>query len=247
MPVGRPTPPRDDFVRMLKDFMRETRAELKALKTGRRLEAASIGRGGLTINGGFWRLVDSNGTLIGYVGGLENGAAGLLFYRTDGTPAFTINGAGAAQYIALMDRQGNIVVSDDTASGQGLSNPYLPLPHYPLRQPDPIVWTNSAEATWAALWNIPFLKQHPKVWVRCYATTESGTTGEVRLWDGFAGKQLGQTIPLAAFVGDYIDFGGPFPFDGGYQADSKIEVQARVTGGTGRIGTQVYYAYGQQT
>lgn len=226
----------------------------------KRLEASSIGEGGLTvkggeirIDGGSWRMLDVDGSELGYVGPLfhdgEETQRGLIFSRSDGTRAFVVyGGEGGTQFVAMLDRQGNIIVSDDTFTGQGLANPWLPLGHpYPLRQADPIVWTTPAEATFGALWNIPHLKQHPKIWVKCYVTSDADTTGEVRLWDGFNNVQYGATVPLAAFDAKYVDFGGPFEFPGFYQQESLLQVQARVTGGAGRIGTQVYFAYGRQS
>jgi hypothetical protein len=50
---------------------------MRELLAGRRLEAASIGEGGITINGGALRVVDGTGALVAQVGALGDGSFGV--------------------------------------------------------------------------------------------------------------------------------------------------------------------------
>lgn len=82
-------PPGPDYlIRRITDLERQ----IRELVAGRRLEAASIGAGGITITGGSIRILDDNGDLVVQIGKLADGTYGLA----------AVNGAGAAVKLSAL-------------------------------------------------------------------------------------------------------------------------------------------------
>lgn len=102
---------------------------LEAIRKLAGLTSAIISRGGLTLlNDSFIKMVSSLGFQIVYIGpGTVAGKQIIEIRRHNGslvlrTGVYIPNGE---QFWALYDRNGNILVSDDAASGYGLANPWL--------------------------------------------------------------------------------------------------------------------------
>ncbi|RSM73445.1 hypothetical protein DMH04_41270 [Kibdelosporangium aridum] len=101
----------------------------------RTLYSAAIGAGGLRVHsGGSFRVESGFGFDVFYVGtGPIEDKSVVEVHRHNGsvvmrTGVYEPNGE---QYFALYDRQGNILFSDDAASGYGMANPWLSIPLYP--------------------------------------------------------------------------------------------------------------------
>lgn len=172
------------------------------------------------------------------------------YRRTDGTLALSIwdplpNTNGYNQFIALYDRAGNVIASDDTTSGQGLGRPYIPLQwatHSDQSVPD----LTTTSATFVGMQTCHFRKQQPQVEVVFYARSSAAdTTGEVRLWNGTRGEQVGSTyvLPVSGY-GIQVILG---PINGTHMQRQELIIQARRTAGTGTVGVRVVGGSGYQS
>ncbi|MDP5182185.1 hypothetical protein QOZ88_06010 [Blastococcus sp. BMG 814] len=219
------------------------------------LRNASISGGdGLTIkDGGALRLETAAGVESFYVGpvqpDLPDGSPqpGMIVRRNDGTIALHLydpipSAEDYNQFLAWRDRAGNVVISDDTDSGQGLARPYLAGAFYPARVQDFLKTTNPAFET---IWRERRQKQHPKLYVEAWGATDtSGTTGEVRVMVN--GVQLGATQSATAGVVTQYLF-GPAAIDGGFGANLSVEIQARRSAGTGNVQVGAAWVDGRQS
>ena len=263
-----------DVMRRLADLERQVRV----LQAGRRLEAATIGRGGLTVKdgggvtirdggdlqildggdvvgqGGSLRFINADGVLQVYMGPIFYGSvpagSGMILYRHNGGIYFSLEGTDPdSQFWALRDEVGNIVASDDSAAGQGLATPYIPLGAYPTR----LLLTfatdgeQTTSSTFGPLWTIHGHKQHPRLRVGVYVYTDvAGTNAEIRLRDNTAGTVVaGPTAVSATSTPTVYDLTGPIA--GAHLAEIKAEVEVRRTSGTGTVWVQLAYAEGIQS
>lgn len=209
------------------------------------LRNASISEGGITIKGGFVWLKAADGSSSIYLGGvtpaLPDGTyqPGLILRREDGTVAMALydptpdpgTPGGYQQFLAVYDRSQNIVMSDDTYSGQGLARPYVPIPVTSARYADMVAVT---DATFVDVFETPGMfhkvNARARADIRC-TTDASGTTGEVRVL--VDGVQVGITETVDFVVATkYI---GPFVVPGDAYTSHQIKVQARRTAGTGAV------------
>lgn len=171
----------------------------------------------------------------------------FLLRRADGTLALAMYDpapgfGGFQQFLALLDRAGNVILSDDTDSGQGLARPYIPGSFYRTRFADMSVATTSA--SFETMWGATLYKQHPQLVVGVLATTDvAGTSGQVRVLVN--GAQLGTTQTLG-FAGQNLTFGAA-PVPGAHMGPLLVEVQGCRTGGTGALRVEPRYMYGQQS
>ena len=151
---------------------------------------------------------------------------------------------GFHQYLALWDRAGNVIMGDDTTSGQGLARPYVPIPFYPYPAA-PIQTTTSGSFTTLMRAAAAF-HQHPRVQVGVLVQSSASTTGEVRLYDSTNGVQVGPTLTIPG--GDFSNYMlGPAALGGNHMDTLDLDVQARRLTGAGTIGVQVTTAYGVQS
>lgn len=162
----------------------------------------------------------------------------LLLYRADGTLAFSMydpdpTSAGYQQFLAVWDRGGNIIVSDDTNSGQGMARPYLSGGFEPARYADFAFSTTSA--TFETVAHQYVSKQQPRMRVRVQASMDtSATTGEIRVL--VDGVQLGSTS-TESFAISTRDF-GPAPIAGTHEQLVHVEIQGRITSASGSLKIQ---------
>lgn len=216
------------------------------------LRNASITGGGLSIRGGFLRLL-AGGVQTFYVGpvtpAMPDGSAqqGWIVRREDGSTALALYdpdpaSGGFFQFLALYDRAGNIVMSDDTDSGQGLARPYVPGTFHRTRYADFSVSTVSG--TWETLWDTYLPKQHPRLAVGYRASMDtSGTSGEVRVMVGTT--QVGATT-AEGFAITTRDI-GPAPVPGGHMETLRVEIQARRLSTSGALRVEPLYVRGVQS
>ncbi|MFF1483152.1 hypothetical protein ACIGZH_01585 [Streptomyces sp. NPDC058319] len=225
--------------------------EVRELRAARRLENASIGAGGLRIDGGRFAMDTPAGARMVDIGPIADPVfdhgdgsqqQAIWLRRDDGSLFFACYayppaGNGETQAWAYYDRSGNAVLAEDTASGAGLARPWLPL--NPPVSSDASTWprgTSGAFATIASCWNT---KWQPKL--RVYGVTAAvGTaTGEVRLT--VDGTPWGPTVA----AGGVIDFTSTV--DAATGGLFQLEVQARRLTGTGSIACQITLVHGYQT
>ncbi|MEU5872495.1 hypothetical protein AB0A73_13185 [Glycomyces sp. NPDC047369] len=248
----------DWISRRLTDLERQVRE----LQAGRRLEAATIGAGGLTVKGtggitvegggdlnvkgGELRVGDEDGQTQVYVGPLTYGGVpagtGWTFRRFNGQPVFTLEGSDPEhQFLAVRDAQGNIVFGDDTVSGQGLARPWLPVP---WSGADYTQWPGTTSASFTSVLETTIPRQQPKLYVRIRHTADaSGTTGELRLM--FGGTQLGATVSVG-FTVSYAELTVDLP-PGTFGETMNLAVEGRRTAGTGAVRATVTASWTQQS
>lgn len=227
-----PTPREEQFAERIRALERT----VEQLSAARNLRSATIDEPGVL------RVRRADGSDVAYVGRLSDGAMGVLFYRTDGTLAFSVDELNGQARVAFWNG-GREVVGTDTVSGLGLARPYLPVQFGPSAIPANAPSTTSG--TFTSLWRSFQDKQHPKLSVLYLVQADPDTTGEVQLWDAKASAQL-DVEPVAA--GDYrfvyTDTVAPA---GDFGDLLDVELRARRTAGTGALRVHVVSAMGVQS
>lgn len=207
------------------------------------LRNASITDGGLTIRGGFFRLLFGN-IVMWFVGpygpALPDGTAQQGFYlrRADGTLALDLRDAFPGldgtlnQALTWYDRTGHGVLADDTDSGEGLARPYLQAAFYPARFGDYLTTTSG---TFETIYRAELPKQQPRLRVAVSgATDDAGTSGEMRVL--VEGNPLGTTVTgLNSTTFSTGVFGPALLSDAPYMSTLHVEIQARRTAGAGSV------------
>lgn len=171
---------------------------------------------------------------------------GVLIRRPGGeTVLFTFGpDSGGSAYWALYDRSGNIVVSDDANSGQGLATPYIPLTAVPTTR-----MVNRQESTtstaFVALYTINGTKQHPKMRFRAIVQSDAGVTGEMRVTNPLNGAVLLAVQSIAA--GSSFNTAYTFTVPGAHQSLLQLDIEVRVASGSGSVGLTVLNVEGIQS
>lgn len=235
-----------DPLRALYARLSSLEAEVRELRAGRRAEATSIGAGGLTVkDGGEILMLDEAGKSIIHLGRVlfadGSTAPGLAAFRSDvdgGAVAMSLFGG----ILAIWDRQGNIVMSTDEYSGQGIARPWLPVT---WAGSDYTQWPGTTSGTFSQVCETAVPRQQPRLFVRIRHTTDvSGTTGQLRLMCN--GVQLGSTVSVAFSIA-YADI-GPVALPAGNFSDILgLSVEARRTAGTGAVRAMVTASWSQQS
>lgn len=169
----------------------------------------------------------------------------VLFFSTSGVERGQIGGSIGTRFL---DDKGNIAFNTDETSGEGLAEPWLPLP-----MPAPTVlsaWPNTNATSWGTVAQNEFRAQHPKVWWTAYADADAGTNGQVRavIIDAGTGSPVvtGTTFPVTG--GSVIAVSDTVTLPAGFWAQAySLQVQCQVTSGTGNVYCQTLTAYGRQT
>lgn len=214
--------------------------------------ASVTGGAGLTVaDGGAWRLTAADGTEIFYVGPVDppmpdgSPQPGVIVRRGDGTVVlmlYDVDPTVFQQALNWYDRGGNVVLADDTASGQGLARPYIPGGFHRTRFADFTV--TSTSATFETLWDARLPKQHPRLEVGYRASMDTAaTTGEVRVLVN--GVQLGATTAEAFLVA--TRFIGPAAVAGNHLDTLLVEIQGRRTSAGGALRVEPLYVRGVQS
>jgi hypothetical protein len=170
-----------------------------------------------------------------------------MLRRQDGTLALSMydpspGSGGYNQFLAWWDRSGHIIISDDTDSGQGLARPYLPGVGYLAQARH---WPGTTSTTFEPLYRVRHDKQHPRLYVQAWGTCDTaGGTGEIAVF--VDGVQMGSTQSVAA--GSVTEFVfGPTAVSGTFGAMLNVELQARMTGGSGQAQTCFSLVEGRQS
>jgi hypothetical protein len=223
--------------------IKQLERDLRELRAGRRLEAASIGQGGITVkDGGTISVYDPAGNRVALLGDLSafrDGMRGVWLARANGAPAFVASGTGEngdTGYAAMYDQQGNYIVSDDMVAGLGLGRPYIPVQVGEVSPPT----ATTTSGTFTDLASGVFPAQHKALYAYLLVRASDATTaGEARVT--VDGTQYGNTLTIAA--GSYT-YAAINPFVVGLTAAEyanfrTVAVQARRTAGTGTVGVRV--------
>lgn len=193
--------------------------------------------------GGTLQVDDTDGSPQLFVGGISPAhpdgtpQRGFLVYREDGSLAMSIaTHDESPQALVIQDAQGRDLFAEDTATG-GLAEPKLAL--LPPQPTDFALWPHASESSWTTVARSYHVVQHPKVRIFMTTLADAGTVGEFRLI--VEGLPWGPVVP-AGTVFDHTDF-----TDVPFHTLAKVEVEGRVTEGTGEIYAQVQLMYGCRT
>lgn len=152
---------------------------------------------------------------------------------------FTILGGGIFKF---QDSKGDTLLTNDTVSGEGLANPWIP-----LGQPAATsyaLWPNTTSSSATSIAEHLCHMQHPKVWWNATAYTEAGTSGSVHLL--INGTTAGQTWTVGTNGTTFIDEVITLPA-GFYGNAWNVQVVANTTGGSGAIRVQTWALVGRQS
>lgn len=165
--------------------------------------------------------------------------------RMDGSLAFAVwTGATTGiQPVRIYDKGSNIIFADETSSaGGGLAVPWLP-----YNVPQPIArdgWGSTTAATYTAVLRTTSPLMQPKMYVQVVQGPASGATAVAQLRVMVGGVQM-----VEGAVGGNIDglYDVPAWAYTGVPQATIIEVQAKVTSGTGAVAVSCRSCYGRQT
>jgi hypothetical protein len=221
--------------------IRDILSRLRKLETAPRLTSASI-------RGGTLRVLTKTGQEMLRLGdNPPNGDTEFRVTREDGTVALIVYnggaGAGTPQYLAIGDRGGNIIMSDDTNSGQGIARPYVPMQFASLDMSNA---SGTQSATFVDLEQCLAYKQQPRVFLEALVIGDASTSGEFRLWDANHSVQIGSTFVLGAGAFTYAVF-GPAAVSGNHLSTLDLRLQGRRTAGTGFVRARTVIATGMQS
>lgn len=230
---GPPPQPNDRLEHEIKSLWSTVR-EL-ARKT---LYRAVISAGGLLIrDGGEFEVQTENGTPMFFLGKLNAGGTdyrGIRLKRENGTDMF-YNGLVASDankvYFAWLDRDGNVIVSDDAVTGEGLARPWLSMPTVPVLAS---MIPRTTSATYASVYSTGWvIKQQPSCDVHALLYSTGGATGNARYTCN--GVQVGNVEPIAAGMFGWTAI-QVFDFPGSYNDYVRVELQVQRTNAVGDLG-----------
>lgn len=198
------------------------------------------------ISSGNLEVRTSDGFTIMRVGDiLYDGAvvSGIATYRHDGSmQRIEWDTPGGGGHWAMFDEAGNIVVTEDSDSGQGLGRPWIPLHATPMSA----ITTptqSTVSGTFAALWRVHGVKQHPRVTVQVFTKLDVGTTGEMRL--AVAGVAVGEVRALQSGDNSYHLLDSTV--DGAHTDGVQVDVEARRVAGAGTVRIEVVSVVGRES
>ena|SRR5688572_10852155 len=229
-----------DLVRQIAELERRVRA----LEMGPQLGTSSVNRGAV-------KAVQPDGTVVFEAGAVDIGivdAWGTSTRRANDTLAsYVFSKHDGTGFWAFLDKTGNIIASEDGASGQGLATPWLALPGWMAHTTTaPSGFEVTTSGTFVGLYNVAYLKQHPKIHFQVVTRSSDGsTTGEVRLQNLTFNETIGNVITVTA--GQYVGHTITGVISGDHLDPMELEIQARRTAGAGTIGARPLGTYGRQT
>lgn len=166
--------------------------------------------------------------------------------RMDGSLAFAVWTAATTgiQPVRIYDLNSNIIFADETSNaGGGIAIPYLP-----YNVPQPIArdgWGSTAATTYTAVLRTTSPIAQPKMYIQVVQGTAVGSTATaaqlrvmvngVQMVEGAAGGNIDGTYDVPNYA---------YP---GFPLQWVVEVQAKVTSGTGTVAVSVRSCYGRQS
>lgn len=223
----------------------ELERQVKSMRSSNPLENATIRRGGITVAGNGRLAFDSGGSILMkdndgreymYAGGFATNGFGVTLTRLNGVQALIFSDddptGEQVQRIRLLDRNGQTLVSEDTA-GDGLAWPLIPFTTY---CDDFAQWGGSTDAAFKGVAGAQEYKHSPRIYVRVKHTTDaSDTTGELRVTVN--GTQIGATTAVGFAIGT-TDF-GPAAVTGAMKSLVDVRAECRRTAGTGAVRAEI--------
>lgn len=210
----------------------------------------------LLVNAGTIQVNDpTSGTPVFFVGQIPMNdgsgrmqAAVEIFRPQDGSTALIMYDGGVAfghtlqQALQWYDRLGgNVVIADDTTSGQGLAKPYIPIGFF---TDNTVPTSTTTSASFVTLQTLIGFKQHPKVSGQILVYADSGTTGTIQLIDQDGNLLFTTNLSSAQF--SYVSF-GPVALAGGHELPVSLNIQGKVLTGAGKVGARGVAAWGVQS
>lgn len=169
---------------------------------------------------------------------------GVIIRRPNGSLVFWAYGKpNEDSFWSWWDKTGNIVVSDDAQSGQGIARPWLSYHHtvYSNFSTPP---TLTSSSTYAPHYVISGYMQHPKVKLSVFTYAPSSGTVQVRLRDATSGTVIAES----SIVGNstWIDLVGNHP-NYTFGAWFKYDLEVRMVSGVSPSGATLVDSYGVQS
>lgn len=167
----------------------------------------------------------------------------VIVKRFDGSTAMQVfGGQGVAGFFSIHDKDGNILFSDDSASGQGIGRPWLPYTwqrYYHLTSPVDLS-TSTSFATHHVIFG---QQQHPRIQIMGYVQCNGSDLAEVRLY-----SNGGTLIDTTGTVGTgWVYLEGPHEdYEFAKEFSYNIDVR-RVSGTSTGVGFTIVKAEGRQT
>lgn len=164
--------------------------------------------------------------------------------RYDGTEALQIfGGANEAGFFSIQDRNGNIIMSDDSVSGTGLATPWVPYGHVrtaKLTAPDDL----STSASFSAHHTFGSKLQHPKFRVFGYVICNGADVAEIRVRNPATGNVLATS---GSVTSGWLTLEGA-PDDYTHMANFNYDIEVRRVSGTSTgVGFTPLVVYGRQS
>lgn len=208
-------------------------AEIDALKTAGNINNSTIS------NGGQLQVLDINGNVVATIGHDSAGIRGMALTSPDGVDMldFFIQPITGIPFLRILDSTGQACfVTDPTGAGFGIGWPWLQIP---FGSNITSLWPGWNTSTFSTIANAGTNKASQSLFVECGAICDSGATaGQIRLLCN--GNVVGSTINVnttgtggAQFTAHTVENIGDYCF---------LELQARVTAGTGLCKAEVHQA-----
>lgn len=181
---------------------------------------------------------------------------GVVMQREDGTTAFTVRAVPSAlgidtQTVAIWDRSGHGVLTDDSASGLGLGSPALPLPFQKLPPGGEVITGSSFENCWFAT----VQRMNPVAAVLLEFGAAPGSRCEVRVQYRPASEPDFTNVATDSVTGPSTATGATyktawftFPLDrASFEQTVFIRIQAREVSGTDGVVCNCLGGYTRRT
>ncbi|MGR7002820.1 hypothetical protein ACU686_40560 [Yinghuangia aomiensis] len=188
-------------------------------------------------------LDDVDGSQLLFAGGITPNYAdgspqrGVILWRSSGEIAAALYADGAdatkTQQVVLWDKNGAIVLATGT---DGLARPYIPIPMYP----EDGSWPSTTAGAFTALWTGEVAKQHHKLRVVALGVCSGTAAGQLQLT--INGTPVGTPSAHTAAGHTYGIWTVDAP--GAVMGVMTIQVQGKVTSGTGAIRCRIHEAHG---
>lgn len=230
--------------------------QLQQAQAARRLEASTIGRGGITVQGGAIVLQDASGNEIARMGirddlnpGPDGPQPGFILRRSDGSIAFALDDPDGGtselvQILKMQDATGHIIFSEDSLSGWGMASPTFAPTLYPSGE-DTSKWPAVTTTTFTTMWLASIPMWNPKLEVGVYSLIQgAGNTGEIRLL--INSQPQGSVASLSG--SNTTTWSVLLPSVGITPGTvAAVEIQARMVAGAGPLNCTPVWFYGSGT
>jgi hypothetical protein len=234
----------EDIIDRLTAMERRIQQLSTAVNTRPALNKIAGGAVEITDGGSLAVLPPDDGPAVFAVGAWSGAEYGVAMRRQTGQLAMSIfNGDGtstSSQPIRIYDVSEHEIVSDDIVTG-GLARPWLAM--LPPQDTDVARWPQTTSTAWTTIARSFNVVWQPRMRLFLPTTMSSGTAGQVQVLVG--GAVWGNVVA----AGQTFDYTGTVAaeFDTAFAGLLTVEVQARVTSGSGSVYAQPQMMYGTQS